>query len=300
MPPGMVMRYDRPAADLADCFTGYLVYGSQHEGPRTDWFLPALADILITVDAGPIAVTIRRRVFDPIPQMSLIGPTNHMIRTVTNGGVLIGVGLTPIGWSRLFRKQADDYRNRVVPLAELLGIRFTAALEAAARGLTSDRDVAPMLDALLRPMLNPPHADETAIRQLMGIIASGGAPDIVTVAERMGMATHRLRRLALRHFGFPPKMLLTRARFLRSLMPLLSSKETADYSLIDRSYFDASHFLRDANTFLGMTPRRLAALDTPYLDASLRARAAVLGAATQVLQAPAATGPDAPPVMPAG
>ena len=297
MPPGMAMRYDRPAADLADCFTGYLVYVSEQEGPRTDWFLPAMADILITVDAGPIAVTIRRRSFDPIAPISLIGPTNHMIRTVTNGGVLIGVGLTPIGWSRLFRKQAETYRNRVVPLSELIGIRFTATLEAAVRSLTSDRDVAPMLDALLRPMLAPPHADEPAIRQLMGIIASGGTPDIVTVADRMGMPTHRLRRLALRHIGFPPKMLLTRARFMRSLMRLMASGEAADYGLIDPSYFDASHFLRDANTFLGMTPRRLAALDTPYLDASLRARAAVLGAATQVLQAPA---DPVPPVTPAG
>lgn len=284
MRPGMRMRYDRPAADIADCFGGYLVYVNEKDAPRTDHFLPALPDILISVDAAPIAVTIRRQTFDPIPKICLVGPTNHPVTAVTCGGVMIGISLTPIGWSRMFRKQADGYRNRVVPLSELTGLRFARALGNAAAQLTDDRGVAPMLDRLLRPMLDAPHPDEPLIRRLMGIIASGGDVDIVTVAEQLDMPTHRLRRLALRHFGFPPKMLLTRARFLRSLMAYLASGADADYSAIDPSYFDASHFLRDANTFLGMTPRRLAALDTPYLDVSLRARAAVLGSPTQVLQ----------------
>ena len=57
----------------------------------------------------------------------------------------------------------------------------------------------------------------------------------------------------------------------------------ADYSLRSHSYFDVSHFLRDADEFLGTTPRRFMARQTPYLRYLLRARTAVFGAPTQAL-----------------
>lgn len=110
-----------------------------------------------------------------------------------------------------------------------------------------------------------------------------GPDDIVGMAAQLGIEGAVLRRLAIRHFGFPPKLLLRRARFLRSLLCACRTDRTTDYSLIDDSYFDLSYFLRDANAFLGMTPRRFMALSTPFLDASLRARDAVLGAPTQAL-----------------
>jgi hypothetical protein len=57
------------------------------------------------------------------------------------------------------------------------------------------------------------------------------------------------------------------------------------YDLIDSSYYDSSHFLRDANTFLGTTPRRFMAQGTTFMIASLIARAAAIGPATQALHA---------------
>ncbi|HEX8389082.1 MAG TPA: AraC family transcriptional regulator, partial [Sphingomonas sp.] len=79
------------------------------------------------------------------------------------------------------------------------------------------------------------------------------------------------------------KLLLRRARFLRSFMRIFRAEDDPGYTRIDRSYFDVSHFLRDADRFLGMTPRRFSKLSTPFLDGSVRARAAVLGHATQAL-----------------
>ena len=60
---------------------------------------------------------------------------------------------------------------------------------------------------------------------------------------------------------------------------------------------DASHFLRDADRFLGTTPRRFLVHSTALLEASVRARAAALGAATCALHPPEArvSGPSAPP-----
>ena len=286
MPAGMAIRYDRPAAALADFITGYHVYRSSDppggEG-QVDWFLPATANVRIAIDAGPIAVSIGRRTYDPLPAASLFGPTSQALKATTHGGVMIGFGISALGWARLMRRPAGDFRNRIVPLEDVLGRGFTNRLVAALQAATDDAAVAPILDALLLERLGPPHADAPAIRGLMEVLATDGPADMASAAARLDMPSHALRRLSIRHFGFPPKMLLMRARFLRSLLRLMAAGDAADYSMIDDSYFDASHFLRDSGTFLGMTPRRFMALTKPFLEASLRARNAVLGSPTQAL-----------------
>ncbi len=324
MPAGMAIRYDRPAAALADYITGYHVYrtsgtvgvadalglddGSNGDAVtrdeargvgQVDWFLPATANVRIAIDAGPIAVSIGRRTYDPLPVASLFGPTSQALKATTRGGVMIGFGISALGWARLVHRSAGDFRNRIVPLEDVMGPAFTRQLVAALQAAPSDSAVAPILDAMLGDKLGATRLDEPRIRRLMEILAADGPTDIGSAAALLGLPTHALRRLSVRHFGFPPKMLLMRARFLRSFLRLMAAGDDADYSLIDGSYFDASHFLRDSGTFLGMTPRRFMALAKPFLEGSLRARHAVLGSPTQVLHdiqtAPARTSPTAPP-----
>ena len=285
MPPGMAIRYDQPCAALTDLITGYHVYHSA--GPsslgQVDHFLPGTANVRFAFDAGPISVAIGRRTFRDVPAAVLYGPTGTALKATTNGGVMIGFGVSALGWSRLFRQSAGDVCNRIVPLGDALGPAAAARLVAALRGTESDDQVAPVLDTLLSEMLGPPPADEAKIRRLTSLIAQDGTQDVAAVAEALGLTGQALRRLSVRHFGFTPKMLLRRARFLRSFLRLFRTGGATDYSVIDKSYFDMSHFLRDADTFLGMTPRRFMATQTPFLDASVRARAAVLGAPTQAL-----------------
>ena len=288
MPPGLTIRYDQPATELADYITGYHVYTARGEHARNqvNWFLPGTANVRIALDAEPFSVGIGSGVFDPVPEVSLFGPTKHAIRATTNGGVLVGLGVSALGWSRLFKGNAADVRDRVVPLAQAMKGDFPARLLAALYACDREAEVAPTLDRLLAAELGPPSPDEPFIRSLTALIARDGPVDIAAAADEIGLEQHSMRRLAIRHFGFPPKLLLRRARFLRSFLRISASRDVADYSLLDDSYFDVSHFLRDANAFLGMTPRRFVSLNTPFLDASLRARQAVLGTATQVLHDP--------------
>jgi len=287
MPPGMSLRYDQPDPAIAAYITGYHVYRS--EGPQAagqvDWFLPGTANVRVSINAGPISVTIGRRNFDPTPQAALYGPTSQALCAVTNGGTMIGFGVSALGWTRLFgpRPSASAYRDRIAPVADLLGEATTADL--VARLTASDRDagVKPVLDTFLAEHLGPPRGNEAAIRKLTALIVEDDTIDLPHAAAAVGISENALRRLATHYFGFPPKLLLRRARFLRSLMALWDDAAPDDYSGIAAAYFDTSHFLRDADAFLGMTPRRFMALNTPFLDASVRARAAVLGAPTQVL-----------------
>ena len=92
-----------------------------------------------------------------------------------------------------------------------------------------------------------------------------------------------LERLAARAFGFPPKLLLRRARFLRSLHAVRRVESHDRNTAIDPGYTDYSHFVRDAHTFLGMSPGAFLKLDRPLFRQSAMLRDQILGAPAQAL-----------------
>lgn len=284
MPPGMAIRYDQPDAALGDYITGYHLYAAS--GPAAmgleNWFLPGTANVRVTLGAGPIAVSIGRFRCDPLPQASLFGPSSHAIHTVTNGGVMIGFGISALGWSRFFAGGADRYADRIVSLDSVTP-GFAKRLIATLSAVRDEQGVKPTLDRFLLGEIGPRTADEALIRAVARLVTDNTPDAIAEAAEAWAISPERLRRLCKRHFGFVPKTLLIRSRFLRSLVPLIEAKGEIDYSNIDPGYVSASHFLRDAHAVLGTTPRRFLHAQTEFLVASLRARAAVLGSATQAL-----------------
>lgn len=290
MPPGMRMRYDAPAPALAECVTAYAVYAHDGSIPAVNWFMPAPPMISVVVDAGPLCVSIRNTRFGPLSRASLYGPTSRAFCAETNGGIMVGVGVSAIGWARLARRMASDLHNRVVPLASVFGAGLSNRLTDGLDALHDDADIKPLLDDLLAPLLARPHPDEPLIRRFSVLMLQDGVVESGDAATRLDIPTHALRRLSQRHFGMTPKLLLRRARFLRSFLALMRTGEPADYSVIDGSYFDVPHFLRDAETFLGTTPRRFLQNANRFLHASIVARAAVLGAATHALHDVASPG----------
>ncbi len=285
MPDGMSMRYDLPDAALAEYLTGYAIYSSADRAPMLNWYLPAPAMISILVDAGPLTVSIGNHRLGPLDRASFYGPTSRAFRTETTGGIAVGIGLSALGWARLTSRSAGDYHNRIVPLGSVLGAGLAGRLTGGLDALDDDAFIKPLLDSVLGPLFHRPHPREDLIRAFAALTVTDGVIEMRDVAERLDIPTHDLRRMATRYFGMPPKLLLRRARFLRSFTRLMMTEGASDYSSIDSSYFDASHFLRDAGTFLGTTPRRFMASETIFLKASLRARAAVIGPPTQALHA---------------
>jgi len=285
MPDGMRMRYDVPCPELAELVTGYAVYASDARAPMVNWYLPAPAILSILVDAGPVAVAMRSRTFADIDRATLYGPTSRAFRTVTHGGIAVGIGLTALGWAMLTDISAAGLRDGLVPMARVTGAGAAADLADALAGLATDAGIAPLLDAMLRPLFarETRHAD--AIRKLTALTVAQDAPTVSDVARSLALHEPVTRRIASRVFGMPPKPLLSRARFVRAVSAWLCHGEQRAYAAISRDYFDASHFLRDAHSFLGTTPHRFARQDIPFLRASLRARAAVIGAPTHVLHA---------------
>lgn len=285
MGPGMRMRYDVPHPAIADYVTGYAIYISDDRAPLTNWYLPAPPILSILLDAGPMSVTMRNRTFEDLPQATLWGPTADAYRTTTQGGISVGVGLTAMGWTSLARRSADLYRNSVTDLAEMVDPSLLGSLVGALEALDDDALIAPLLDERLVDWFSVEVADRDHVQGLSRLILTNGVIGVDDVAARLGVDTRTLRRIATRNFGMSSKALLVRARFIRSFASWMAAGEPASYSGIDSSYFDGSHFLLDAQKYLGTTPRRFVKREIPYLRASLRARAAVLGAAAHVLHA---------------
>ncbi|PAX09359.1 helix-turn-helix domain-containing protein [Sphingomonas lenta] len=279
LPPQTALRYELPAPALRDYVADYHVLDS--EGPDVEgavnFLLPSWPAIRLILTDRPISLQVGPRFYDPLPRYALYGTTSQAMRMTSNGGVTIGVALKPSGWARLFDRRADLYRDRVAPLADVMASAHVN--ELVARLGASDRGpaVKGILDEFLERRLGPPHPDEPLIGRLTALINDDETFDLATACERVGLAPATMRRVSLRHFGFPLKTLLIRTRFLRSFARIMM--EGADYSSVAPGYYDASHFLRDANRFLGMTPKRfLQRTQNPYAQAVLRARALVTAA----------------------
>ena len=118
-------------------------------------------------------------------------------------------------------------------------------------------------------------------------------PELATVAnlaDRVGMNVRSLERLCKRAFGFTPKLLMRRQRFLRSLSQFMLDPSLKWLSTLDHQYHDQAHFVRDFKRFMGMSPTDYSKKDKPFLVAAARARMAIAGEAVQGLAKP--TPPD--------
>lgn len=279
VPAGSALRIERPAPDLAPLLTEYTVSASDaslHADARS-LIMPGWPTIRFALSAGPGAITIGPRRYDQLPTAMLLGTSSRTTEFVTNGGTFVMVGISPRGWSRLFRFPADRLRDRLLPLGEVMAPEAVAQLQDALTTTDLARDLPSLLDAFFRAQLLASTDKEDAIRGLIRIISTGSTEDIATASEMLGLPPNALRRLSTRYFGFPPKLLLVRARFIQSMIRMMLSGSDGDYSDIAATYFDKSHFLRDANRFLGTTPKRFMRLDQRFMTAFLRARREVFG-----------------------
>lgn len=134
-----------------------------------------------------------------------------------------------------------------------------------------------------------PQIDPEEEARILAIHSALVDPLIVSVAdlvERAGIGQRTLERTCMRHFGFPPKLLLRRQRFMRSLAQFMLDRSRKWIGSIDEQYHDQAQFVRDFRDFMGMSPREYAALPHPVLEKFMHERARVHGAAAQTLDKP--------------
>ncbi len=277
------LEYWNPAPPLAAYISGYHRYhiGLKAGERFNDVFFPGWTNIRFVVGADPWSVRFGRRSFFP-GQASLFGATSHAGYVDAGSGTLIGIGITPIGWGRLFCRGADEFADKVAPLDRLLGTE-AATLNTA---LVEGRHPPDLFDGWLLDRLERSSPETERIGEIFTLIADPQIATVASLVERTAMPERQLTRLTRRHFGFAPKLLLRRSRFLRGLMAIQKLERGGwARAAATAGYHDQSHFLRDCHLFLDMSLGEFVRLPKPMAEISQQLRTQSLGAPIQALHA---------------
>lgn len=224
------------------------------------------------------------------PRLAATGPTSRATHFITGSLRSWGIGLLPLGWARFVQAPACAYADQIVDAAtDPAFSRFADLADRCALTAKADPgEQAALIDRYMLALLERTEPPEEAERIQAAHIAlvDCGIGTVAGLASRTGMSARSFERLSLRAFGFSPKLLLRRQRFLRSLARFMLDPSLTWLSTLDDHYVDQAQFVRDFQRFMGMSPSSYAALDHPVLGAAARARAVAAGEAMQVLHQP--------------
>lgn len=284
------MRFFLPSPQLAPYIsTYYLTEVSAGDGTLIeDWLHPEWANLrLSNRDCQQAAFGADK--LSPVAPMNACGPTSTSIHFTTGPARIWGVGILPLGWARFTEASAADYADRFcdltrepafASLAPLCGELFGDEPEPLAEAARIDAFFMRLLDR------TQPSPHEPQLRAAHRSLLDEQINSVGEFAEHLHMSARTLERLSLRAFGFSPKLLLRRQRFLRSMAQFLLDPSLSWIRTLDSHYVDQAHFVRDFKRFMGMSPSAYSTREHPILGAAAKARAATLGAAVQALHKP--------------
>lgn len=280
-----------PAEPLRPYVSGYqcAAIETSAERPIEDLFYPGWANLRFTLEGEGWCARLAGGEETVVPRAALFGVSARAARVRVWSGRLVGAGVTPLGWARLFPSvEASTFADRIAPAAELLGGEAEALWSRLAAVDHRGAWTAILDDWFTARLEGAPEAPPELV-ELQRLLLDPRIGSVEQAAEALGVSTRQVSRLSLRWFGLAPKLLIRRARFLRTLMVLRADDPRPWAHRLDAGYHDQSHFVRDCNDFLGMPPTAFFALPRPILEASTRTRAAAVGGPAQALH-PAADG----------
>jgi AraC-like DNA-binding protein len=280
-------RFHPPPERFEGCFTSFyhLDLDAGDGGTVEDWLQPEWGNIRFFCGALPFAEIGASRVEGR--RFTATGPSSRPCHFRLGTSRMWGVGFMPLGWARFIAAEAYDLANvvcdgerhpafaRFAPLAEIL-CDPDASLDDQFAAILED------MDRLMRP-----NRDEPRIMRIHAALVAGECATVGDLADAGGMSIRTLERVCARYFGFTPKLLMRRQRFMRSLTAFMLRDGSRWSEAMDGHYHDQAQFSREFREFMTMNPSEYAALDHPILTAFVRARAKAWGSAAQTLDRPA-------------
>jgi AraC-like DNA-binding protein len=288
--PRLTAEFREPPEAFAGCFTSlYHLTLELPEGaaPVTDYLQPEWANIRFfcgtAPDAGIAASTVQGARFvatgaSSLPCRFTLGPTR-----------MWGVGFLPLGWARFFDTEASACTNLIVDGAAHPAFAHFAGLGDVLCDPEASLDE--QYDALVAAMAAAmrPNRDEPRIARVHAALVSGEHAAVADLAEACAMSIRTLERICTRYFGFSPKLLMRRQRFMRSLTTFMLQRGARWIEAIDADYHDQAQFTREFREFMTMNPSEYAALEHPILTSFMEARARIWGSPAQTLDPPPAS-----------
>ena len=287
------VRFFAPPPELRRYFTTfyYLEFTGGSCSPVVDHLHPEWANLRFFSINGP-----RTEFLDGRPvtdaMFNASGPSSKTLRfTLSPPSRMWGVGLLPLGWAKFMDVDACDLADAMVDGLAHPSFSSFVPLARSLFGAEPDLDAeyAAMANHFLGRDLSPV-PDEERILAVHSALIDPEVHSVTDLVARSGVNQRTLERISSRVFGFSPKLLLRRQRFLRSVAYFVADPAHNWIESLDSQYHDQSQFVRDFKDFMGMTPRKYAALDKPILGAFMAARVQLAGHAVQGLDSPVGGG----------
>jgi AraC-like DNA-binding protein len=222
----------------------------------------------------------------PTPDVNMTGPTGKAARIFFTELNLVGIGLLPLGWYRLIGCPAEKWANKVGEIDGISEFALFGRIWDEMQGLSEPEQMAALFDHILLQAIKSADPLEIDIENIHEALANPDISSVADLADATGIGQQRLERLSRKIFGFPPKRLLRRQRFLRTLGNVMMDPELKWSAALDDQYFDQAHFNRDFQEFMGMSPSQYLAMPRPISIGATQARAEQVGHPLQALQGP--------------
>jgi len=273
--------------DFEGCFTTFYHLTLEIDEPGevlTDYLQPEWANIRFFCGGAPVAAIGTTSLADT--PFVATGPSSRPCRFELGPVRMWGVGFLPLGWARFFDVEAAAVTNIVCDGSSHPAFRHFAHLTETL--CHPEADVEEQFAALLTAMerLMRPCREEARIARVHHALVEGECASVQELADASAMSIRTLERLCARYFGFSPKLLMRRQRFMRSLASFMLHKGSRWTEAMDAHYHDQAQFSREFREFMTMNPSDYAALDHPILNSFMQVRSAARGSAAQTLDAP--------------
>lgn len=275
----ITVRFHAPPADLRRFFTTFYYTEFALSGDETvaDSLHPEWAGLRMFDGPGPKSwLAGQAPVQTPF---SIAGPTSRAIHFEIGTTRFWGVGLLPLGWEQFAAGAAQGCANLIGDgLTEPAFAPFRLLWQTLFDGTPDEAGELARIVGFFRERSTPLCRDAARIGAIHAALVD---PEIGTVSDMVdlvGVGQRTVERICQRAFGFAPKLLLRRQRFLRSLAHYMLDPSLNWIGSLDGQYHDQAQFVRDFKAFMGLSPRQYAALPHPILQPIMRQRMSDAGA----------------------
>ncbi len=276
-----------PPPEFDGCFTSFyhLELSVEDGGTVSDYLLPEWASMRFFAGAKPWACIPGS---PPLTDtcFGVTGPTSRPTQFRLGASRCWGIGFLPLGWARYCEGEAASYANRMLDASTNAGFaKFEPLSQILCDPTVSVEQQYQAIVETMARLTRPSRSEETVIRIHKALIDEELA-SVADFAEHAGIGLRSLERMCKRYFGFTPKLLMRRQRFIRSLTSFIAQRGSKWSDVMDDHYHDQAQFSREFREFMTMNPSEYAALPHPFLDSFIEARIRMRGSAAQTLDRP--------------
>lgn len=154
----------------------------------------------------------------PTSPFVISGPTSRAIKFALGPSRIWGLGLQPAGWARYLALPASQFADQIVDARHVPAFApFLPLLDNVRNARTGFDETARLINAHLLDLDARSAPVHPKVFEVQEALRDPEIADVERLAGRIDIGRRSLERLCSRYFGFPPKLLLRRQRFLRSL-----------------------------------------------------------------------------------